>query len=79
MTVFGIAEDPTDETDVDCEVALIAARFGGGSGDIDGLLEEGDRAREERDWATSDAIRDDLATFGIVVEDTADGSRWHWG
>jgi cysteinyl-tRNA synthetase len=34
-------------------------------------------ARAERDFATADAIRDGLAALGIVVEDTADGVRWH--
>jgi cysteinyl-tRNA synthetase len=33
-------------------------------------------AREAKDWARSDAIRDTLAKAGIVVEDSADGARW---
>ena len=33
-------------------------------------------AREAKDWARSDAIRDTLAAAGIVVEDSADGARW---
>jgi cysteinyl-tRNA synthetase len=33
-------------------------------------------ARERKDYAASDAIRDQLAAAGVVVEDTADGSRW---
>ena len=33
-------------------------------------------ARERKDWAQADALRDRLADSGIVIEDTADGVRW---
>ncbi len=33
-------------------------------------------ARATKDWATADAIRDRLATAGIVLEDSAEGVRW---
>jgi cysteinyl-tRNA synthetase len=33
-------------------------------------------ARERRDFAAADGIRDALARAGVVVEDTADGPRW---
>jgi cysteinyl-tRNA synthetase len=78
--VLGLEEEASDTTSVvDHEIAVLAERFGVDSGGIDELLEARDRARAERDWATSDAIRDNLARLGIVVEDTADGSRWHRG
>jgi len=34
-------------------------------------------ARERKDFATSDRIRDRLAELGVVIEDTAAGPRWH--
>ena len=36
----------------------------------------GRRAREARDWAASDRLRDELAAAGIAVEDSRDGQRW---
>lgn len=33
-------------------------------------------ARERRDWAAADAIRDRLKEAGIEVTDTADGPQW---
>lgn len=77
--VFGLGEEAIDMADIELEIASLAGRFGVGSEGIDGLLAARDRARDKRDWATSDAIRDGLAVLGIVVEDTADGSRWHRG
>ncbi len=44
---------------------------------IDGLVAERSAAREARDFATADRIRDQLAQAGIVVEDGADGVTWH--
>lgn len=34
------------------------------------------QARDRKDWAQADALRDRLATSGIALEDTADGVRW---
>jgi cysteinyl-tRNA synthetase len=39
-------------------------------------LKQRDDARARRDWAGADAIRDSLESIGIVVEDTAEGTRW---
>ena len=33
-------------------------------------------ARERKDFAASDAIRDGLAALGISIEDTPQGQRW---
>jgi cysteinyl-tRNA synthetase len=40
------------------------------------LLADRVTAREARDWAASDRLRDELAALGIAVEDTRDGQRW---
>jgi cysteinyl-tRNA synthetase len=40
------------------------------------LLEQRAAAREAREWATSDRLRDELAAMGVAVEDTRDGQRW---
>ncbi|HEV7205740.1 MAG TPA: cysteine--tRNA ligase [Jatrophihabitans sp.] len=39
-------------------------------------LEQRTAARARKDWAASDAIRDQLADAGVLVEDTPDGPRW---
>jgi len=44
--------------------------------DIERLIEERQEARRNRDFARSDAIRDELAAKGIIIEDTKEGMRW---
>ena len=44
--------------------------------DISARLEERERLRRARRFAEADAIRDELAAHGIVIEDVAGGSRW---
>jgi cysteinyl-tRNA synthetase len=39
-------------------------------------LEQRAAARDRKDWATADAVRDQLKAAGIVVEDTPTGPRW---
>ncbi len=43
---------------------------------VAGLLASRAQARADQDWAAADAIRDQLKVAGIVVDDTAGGSRW---
>lgn len=44
--------------------------------DIEQLIEQRNQARKDRDFARSDEIRDQLKEQGIVLEDTAQGTRW---
>jgi cysteinyl-tRNA synthetase len=44
--------------------------------EIEALVEERQEARRNRDFARSDEIRDELASRGIILEDTKDGVRW---
>jgi cysteinyl-tRNA synthetase len=43
---------------------------------MDLVLELRQQARENKDWTTSDKIRDGLAAAGIVVKDTKEGTSW---
>ena len=43
---------------------------------VDLLLEMRRTAKANKDWATSDLIRDKLAEFGFEVKDTKDGFEW---
>jgi cysteinyl-tRNA synthetase len=67
-----------------CDPFDLAFAASGSSGDLtaalDGTiklaLEQRTAARERKDFAASDAIRDGLASLGITIEDTAQGPRW---
>ena len=43
---------------------------------MDLLLEMRAKAKANKDWATSDLIRDRLAAIGFTVKDTKDGTEW---
>jgi len=40
------------------------------------VLEMRKSARENKDWATSDLIRDRLAAAGITIKDAKEGTTW---
>jgi hypothetical protein len=46
---------------------------------VEALLAVRARARETRDWATADLVRDRLAEAGVEVRDGAEGSSWVLG
>ena len=45
---------------------------------IEGLLAMRQMFRAQKQWDISDQIRDQLAELGVIVEDSAGGSSWHW-
>ncbi|MDO4692968.1 MAG: cysteine--tRNA ligase [Porphyromonadaceae bacterium] len=47
--------------------------FGGA---VDLLLQLRATAKSNKDWATSDRIRDELTALGFVIKDTKDGAEW---
>lgn len=45
--------------------------------EIEKLIEKRQEARANRDFATADKIRDELKSKNIILEDTAQGVKWH--
>ena len=43
---------------------------------VDMLLEQRSIAKANKDWATSDKIRNELTTLGFEIKDTKDGATW---
>ncbi|MXZ69487.1 MAG: cysteine--tRNA ligase [Acidimicrobiia bacterium] len=62
-------------------LAELAARYEVAAGSAEGMVRRlvaaRTAARRSRDWSRADAIRDDMAGAGIVIEDSADGARWY--
>ena len=70
------------DADIKVDFAQILAVFGIVfqeevlDGEIEALIAERQEARANRDFATADRIRDELAAQGIKLLDTKDGVRW---
>jgi len=45
---------------------------------IELLLDLREDLRKQKQYQLSDRIRDELAELGVVIEDTSQGSSWHW-
>lgn len=60
--IIGIFESNAEENAEDAE--------------IEALIEERLAARKAKNWARADEIRDELKSRGIVIEDSAAGTRW---
>jgi len=69
--LFGILGMRPENADVADEKALEPYR-----GAVDLLLDVRAGAKSKKDWATSDLIRDRLATLGFAIKDTKDGVEW---
>ena len=50
-----------------------------GDADITQLIERRAQAKQEKDWARADAIREQLKEAGIVLEDSPNGTTWRRG
>ena len=48
-----------------------------GDAAIEDLVSQRQAARDAKDWATADSLREDLSALGVVVEDTPAGPTWH--
>lgn len=55
---------------------LCAQNAGSNDDEINELVKKRDEARKNKDWATSDQIRDQLKEMGITIQDTPQGTRW---
>ena len=45
---------------------------------IESLIEERLQARRDREWAKADQIRDALKEKGVILEDSREGTHWHY-
>ena len=70
--VLGILQSPGADGDAQVEdrPALPA--------DLARLVDERQKAREERNWARADELRDLLLAAGVTVTDTPEGPTWRW-
>ena len=46
---------------------------------IEALITEREVARANKDWATADSIRDQLAGLGVEIKDSPSGTQWRVG
>ncbi|MDD5035961.1 MAG: cysteine--tRNA ligase [Methylococcaceae bacterium] len=46
------------------------------SSTIEQMIQRRQEARQSKNWAESDRIRDELKSLGIILEDSAQGTRW---
>ncbi len=77
--------DHLKETFDDILVSILGMRMGAQSSDtdltpyegaVDLLMEIRANAKQNKDWSTSDLIRDKLASLGFNVKDTTNGVEW---
>ena len=76
LNVLGEVKIPKLDEGLPTEVVKAALSAESLPSNIAALIEEREIARRERDWAQSDALREQLADQGYLVEDTPQGPRW---
>lgn len=70
FTILGLTDSATGQTGETAGEAYKKA--------VDLLLNLRMEAKQKKDWATSDKIRNELAAMGIEVKDTKDGFEWKY-
>lgn len=55
---------------------LCAKNTGSNDDKVEALVKKRDEARANKDWATSDQLRDQLKEMGITIQDAPQGTRW---
>jgi cysteinyl-tRNA synthetase len=72
LEVLGLSGSAVPDASAAGESAESAAL----AGLVEARIAERAEARAAKDWARSDAIRDELAAVGVVVKDGANGATW---
>lgn len=77
LDVLGVDPEAENWAGPDANDGQVGALTGALDVMVTEVLQEREVARETKDWARADQLRDRLANAGIQVEDGAGGSRWH--
>jgi cysteinyl-tRNA synthetase len=72
--IFAVLKD--DDAERLRAVGFASESSGPSDDEINALVAKRVAAKKNRDFAESDRIRDELAGYGIILEDTRDGVRW---
>ena len=80
LGVLGVESVRPADDEYPLEVVELAREVAGYEGNdpteaVSALIEARAQARQEKNWATADAIRDGISALGLVVEDPAAGTR----
>ena len=76
LSAVDAVREVSDQLGLDLENAEVAEEVSDSDPRIDALLADRQRARESKDWAAADRIRDELLAEGIELIDTPQGPRW---